>query len=624
MAKEAFVQQRFDGGQSSDKKLGPLYSFGYSKHIDFRKFPTELSVLPETTKESSTTVTGLITDMLQLPSGKIVAIDDAGGIYSRSTTGTWTKDGTTVSDTAYGMTYNFQQDTIYIPGKTKLHSITDADGRFAGGTFTVNDGAIAENLDQSGGTTANTYTSTGTITETATHQLSFIPTIEPLYSVKIYVATKGSVELTVTMHDAVHNKLGEKTLTNAELTNGALNEFVFDNPIRTSVKPNASTYHFHVTHSSGTASTIGCSTSNDLSTANYETHVSRLLDTENGFHPVIDFLQYICIGNGRYLTVWEPIEQSNPSNFEYVRHRLVFPSGYETTGLAIYTEYIAIALEKRSSSATNEFQQGKIAFWDGTSTTYNFILDVPEGAPYGLFSHKNVLYYFANGGWWAWSGGDPVKIRQMPDTDMEFSDAESYMINYPNTMAVRNSILLGAFPSETSSTSIEHGVYSFGSRDRNFKESFGYSYTISTGTSTNGTLRIGCVKSYGDKLFISWRDDSTYGVDVVDPNSDPFGTAEWYSLLIDDNRPNKPKQADEMFIDFVDLPTGCTITPKYQIDRGSWVTGTAVGEGGTQARLNINKRYKEIRIGFDVVSTTTTPVIYGVTLIRDTMAEEKD
>jgi hypothetical protein len=62
-------------------------------------------------------------------------------------------------------------------------------------------------------------------------------------------------------------------------------------------------------------------------------------------------------------------------------------------------------------------------------------------------------------------------------------------------MTVRNNILLGAFPSETNSTTIEHGVFSFGQRDKNYPESVGESYNMSTGSLLNGTLRQGMIKT---------------------------------------------------------------------------------------------------------------------------------
>ena len=251
-------------------------------------------------------------------------------------------------------------------------------------------------------------------------------------------------------------------------------------------------------------------------------------------------------------------------------------------------------------------------------------MDVPEGAPYALTVQKNILHYVANGVWYAWSGANPVKVQHLPGSDTEFGTSNIYSINYPNTMAVRNGILCLAYPSETNSTTIEHGIYSYGARDKNYNESFGFSYTMSTGTMKNGTLRIGCIKSFGDKMFMSWRDGTAYGIDLISPASAPAATATWESLALDDGDPSKEKLACEVLIDFTALPTGCTITPKYKVNRGSWVSGTAATEGATQSRLNINKRYKELQVGFDVVCTTTTPVIYGVTIIRDLVQRERD
>lgn len=624
MSKIPIVILENHGGLSTDLKQGVKNSFAYSRHIDFRKRPTNLSLLPKTVKESSTTVTGLITEQIQLPSGLMVAIDDAGGVYTRSTGGTWTKNGTTLPDTAAGMVYNLQQDTIFIPGLHNMHSISNADGRFSGGTFTVNANAITRLTDQSATSSANTYTTTGSITETLVNKLSFTPTIEPLYSVKIWVTTKGTGDLVVTMHDAANNILGTKTLANASVTNGALNEFVFTTPVRTLASPNAATYHFHITHPSGTASTIGATTASDFSTARFETIVNRFVNPNNGWHSATNFLHYIAICNERYLALWEAISMSAPSKLEFVQHRLTFPTGYEGTSVCVWNEFLVIAIEKRSTSATNEFQQGYLVFWDGTSANPNFYVEVPEGSPYSVFSQKNIVYYIAAGALWGWKGGVPVKIFQLPNTDFEYTDTETYMVNNPHTLAVRNSVLLAGFPSVTNSALIEHGIYSYGSRDKNYDPGMGYSYTISTGNYTNGALKIGMIKSFGDKLFISWKDGANFGVDKVSPTSDPFPTGVWESLIIDNGRPDKTKEAVSLRITFEALPTGATITPKYKIDRGSWVTGTAAIAGATEILLNINKRYKEIQVGHDWVATTATPVLISSTLVVEGLPQEED
>lgn len=641
MAKYPITFSSFEYGFASDLKQGPAGSFYYSRHLDFRKNPTSLSILPAPVLESGLTVTGLITDMIQLPSGAYVAIDNAGGVYRRTTDGVWSKNGTVLSSTACGMVYNLNQDTIWIPGLNNIHSISNADGRF-GGIFTVNEATLTNAQDQaSTGGHANSYTTLSSISESATDKFSITPTVEPLYSVKIWVTSKGTGNMVVTMHDAANNTLGTSTITNANIVTGAYNEFVFSTPVRMLVKPNAATYHFHVTYPSGTASTLGTSTASDLSTVDYSSRSNRLVNPTNGFHPIYEFLQYYLIMNERYVAVWEPISQSAPSASEFQQHRLTFPQGYQATGGALWDEYFVIAAEKRSASATNEFQDGKLFIWDGTSVSYNRIIDVPEGSPYGIFSQKNVVYYFANGKWWAWSGGNPVPLFQMPNTDFEFSNSNTYMVNYPHTMAVRNGILLGAFPSETNSTSIENAVYSYGQRNKNYPNGFGYSYSMSTGSRKNtGTnnLRLGMVKSFGDKLFISWRDDSQptgskFGVDKVDPNSPPASTATWESLVNDSvfissrrhfSRPDNQKQSVCLKMTFTALPSGATVTPKYKIDRGSWVSGTPATAGATSLQFDFHKRYKEIQVGFDLTATTTTPTITSVVLVIETLAGEAD
>jgi hypothetical protein len=72
------------------------------------------------------------------------------------------------------------------------------------------------------------------------------------------------------------------------------------------------------------------------------------------------------------------------------------------------------------------------------------------------------------------------------------------------------------------------------------------------------------------------------------------------------------------------LPTGCTVTPKYKINReSSWQTGTAAVAGATEARLNINKRYKESQVGFDVVCTTGTPHISAWSILLITLGKRR-
>jgi hypothetical protein len=625
------------GGKSADLKQGIAHSFAYSRHIDFRKNPTGLSLLAATRKESGTVVNALLTEMLQLPSGKMVGItatppldtDSEGGIvYTRATDGTWsaiTGFGSQFSSTGAGMIYNRQQDTIYVPGDRSIGAIQNADSRFTGGVPTVDNLAFQNSLDQSATDSTNTYTTSTTISEADVDRLEFIPTIEPTSLLKLWVTTPGSGYITVTMHDAANNNLGSVDV--GGMTGGALNSFNFSPPIRTTVRPNASTYHFHVTHGGGTAHAVGCGTLNDLRTARFETWVDALVQTSNGLHPVGEFLNKAIIGNGRYLAVWEITSQprsavanSQPLNTEYLRHRVVFEPNYEVTSGDVWNEYWAAACQDLLG------QRGRIFLWDGYSDGWSTFIDVPEGVPYSLFSQGGILYYYAGGGWWAWAAGRPVKLTQMPNTDTEFSGVNPVIVNYPHMMASRNDILLGGFPGSSTSSSIERGVYSYGSRDKNYDPSFGYSYSISTGTRTSTGVKIGMVKSFGPQLFVSWKDGTdNYGVDVVDANSSPFTTGVWESLVMDLGRPDKEKEAVDYKVEFETLPTGATVTPKYKINRATdWTLGTPAIAGATEAKISINNRFKEIQLGIDITAAATTPQIISNTLIVETLIAEQD
>ncbi len=360
----------------------------------------------------------------------------------------------------------------------------------------------------------------------------------------------------------------------------------------------------------------------------YETYALRLVPTRNGLHPIIQFMHFNVIGNGNNLSVWETLTE-NPLNTEYLRHKLVFPSGYEVCGLAYSDEFVAIACEKRSSNNNADFQDGKIFFWDGMTGTYTFFIDVPEGAPYSPFYYKGVLYYIARGEWFAYVDDTLSRLRRFPNVEQEFTSERDFIRIYPNMTAVRKGILLQGFPSDTANTTLEYGVYSLGSRDKDYPNAFSYDFQISTGTRLNtaGTLRTGMIKNFNEDLFISWRDGSTYGVDRVYNNSLPAATASLESLIFDNGNPWDEKLALGLKAIFLPLPTGATVRLKYKIDRGSWVYSDTVTTGATSILHKINSgRFFEIEFGLDITtaSASATPKIIAIAFNYDDLQEEKD
>lgn len=697
---------KFSGGMAGSEKEGVANSFKYTKNMDLRSNPTKAKLNPRTVKDSGATVTDLILDSVRVPNGDTFFIGDTGNFYKRTAAGVWSLIGSVGANSGGSIIYRDDTDTIYI---TKQNDI--AVYRPVSGTPALTASFLAQSKDQfyeAGG--ASTYALTVNITENDAQRQNFTPEIEPLYSVKVWVIAKGTGNWTLTVHDAANNVIASKTIANASLTNGALNEFVFATPGRVLVKPNARTYHIHLTSTvaDGTAQTyllsIGAATISNATPAvvtkathglaigdaiyftttdtlpaplavnttyyvissgftsgdfqistvpggnainttsagagthtllrqpklTYETYGQRLATTNNGLHPMIQFMQYCLIGNGRYVSVWEPLSEA-PLNTEYLHNKLVLPPGYEVCGFTLVDEFVAIAAEKKSTNADSNYQDGKIFFWDGTAGTYNLYKDIADGSPHGIFAKDSIAYWNSKGEIFACTvTGLPQKIRRLPNIDGEYTSRRDNTMCYPNVMTVRKGVILMGFPSYTNNLLIEHGVYGYGAVDKNYPPAFSFDYTISTGTllNTSGNVRIGMVKNFNEDLFISWRDGNDYGVDIVNNSSKPATTASLESLIFDNQGGWKQKTAIKFEVGFESLPTGCTLTPKYKIDRGAWVNGTTAIAASTEAEISFpaGRRWKEIEFGFDVATdanAVTSPGITNIAFHFDDQMEEK-
>lgn len=649
---KAIVRQNFSGGWSIGKKVGIKNSQAFTQAFDFRKSPSEMSVLPGLTREDNGVVKDLIQDEVMSNDGQIYAIGSLGAFYKRTTSGVWSKEAD-IGIGCYGLDYRKDTDSIYAPTMKNVSLYNNVSGtagspamymNFYTSSYSTldNSSTVGFNVAAYQAPGAFTYTPPTSVIENSSNIRYFQSDIEPLQKISVFINTKGTGDWTLTLHDGNNNSLGTATVTNANLSNNTWNDFIFSSApsgqVRIYVAPNARTYHVHVS-STVADGTLSTSVTNDISMCALEVWANRLVQPNNGMHPMDRFLQYEIFGNGNYVSVWQPLtvgqppasDTSDPAdmgawNLEWVRHRLVFPMEYEVCGLAHTNEYEVIALEQTTTSQTSTPQDGIIAFWDGASPTYNFYLTIPEGSPYGLHTYKNIVYYYAGGSWYSLTSPTtlPVKIWQMPNSSTEFSGSNSPIIVYPHAATVRRGIHLMAYPCQTTNTGIQFGVYSWGAVDKNFPESFGYNYVISTGSqnySVSNNLTIGMVKSFGDVLHVSWRDtlNGGYGLDVITNSSNPAPIAIWQDLIFDNGYVGKPKTAE--YIDcYYSLPSGASIQLGYSLDSGTFIldpniyTSTNLWQGqANYARFQINSgnqgRFYELQAQVIVTcdSTVTQP-----------------
>ncbi len=605
MGFKAAIFEYFPGGIATDVKYGIRGSAAGLQAFDVRSSPSKMTVLPASTLEDNNVVSDLILGEVMTADGTIYALGDAGIVYRRSTAGSWSVVGT-LSSSGGGIDYRRDTDSVYLTGTKTVSQIANVSSAVP----TLNPDIYAASYSQyvpqgvagapapapptyqAGG--SQLYTLPTAKSESGVDTRFFQTDIEPVSSISVFCVSRGTGDWTLYLEDQLDNVLATATITHANLTNFSWANFQFTSATNGQVRlypaPNARTYHIHL-KSTVADGTIAVVTAGSMDNADLQVFADRLVYPTNGLHPMVRFQQFEVIGNGNYISTWEPITfppvTSPPASAEWIQARLTVPMEYENCGVATTNEYLVGAFEKVSSNASQSPQEGLLIFWSGPSAQgvandkYDYAIPITEGAPYGLHTYMNVVYYYTAGFLWAVTSPttQPVKVRQFPGTNTEFSGSNAPIKLYPMSMTTRRGIQLIGWPGSTTNTGVNFGVYSWGQTDKNYPQAFSYNYVLSTGSqnySSSNHLRIGMVKSFDDLMHISWRDDlhGTYGIDKVDNTVGAAPTAIYQTLVVDNGYAGKYKGGAYVEA-YYKLQSGCSIQFAYQFNRsGTWVTDT--------------------------------------------------
>lgn len=638
---EIINQQAFFGGTSFDKKIGTENSMQYLRGFDWRKNPSELVQAMQARRLDVGNLDGLPVNIVQVITGERFLITDNGNLWLIKTDNTLQRIGDIGEDSGIGMVYRTDTDLLYIAGASAIHTYgfiqaTATDRKitrnFLGANSSTNTSGSYPSV-RSGGTV--TYTLLTELSEQAPNKLNFTSDIEPLETIRLNVAAKGTGDITVVIHDPLDRVIASKTLTAAEITaalptgTGYL-DFDFSPVAELLVKPNARTYHAHVYVSTGTT-TLYTSTDGDLNTADFEIDASRLVPTRNGFHCMEHFLQYIAIQNGRYLSLYEPLSDNNPDNTEYLRHKLTLPDGFEGNGMTKTDEFLIQAFEKVSTDATRISNEGLLVFYDGLSGSYNFYIELTEGAPQALYTKGNIPHIIVGGTLYVYLGGKELtRVRDLPFIDNDFTEVKETTRMYPYSMGVYKKLLHIGFPGTTTNEDLEYGIYNYGTVMPEFPSSFGLQYRLSHGlynTDVGTTdLKIGTVRGFGDELYIGWQKGSEYGLDIIDSNCKVAESFKATVRQFDARNVHKTKGVNRILIHTSAVPAGTTVYPTYTLDDGTEQVGTtAMAEGDTEIELTVDDRFHVIDYGLQGTSenTVTTPLrVKGIALEWDPLRDE--
>lgn len=639
-------QTSFYGGMGTDKKIGIKNSYADSESIDARKNPSVMTVLPGSRKLVDGDIQSLVVSMTQTPDGKrwgiatngdLYSIDDSNDVVKVATMPDW------AANTHGDLEYWPLTDSIYITGTDRVYrftpvmaagspTVTTLTGDYS--TYPTMAQILVRDRDDKwigGGTSrwtfktggAGTYSVPTAITENAANTCIFLPDQSPMIAIDLrFRAKPGSGNVTVTVHDGQNKEIATATLPAASVSTSATTRFTFPQTKLGEYKNFGTEYHIHVT-ASVSGFTVDTYESGQLYGLHFYFFSALLFDTRKQFHPITNWAgSKLLIGNGQYLTDWLPSGMNTIDASEFKRHAVIVENGMEITSLTSNDEYVVLGCEKVGEANARTFQQGMLGFWDGFADAINFKIDTPMGEPKSLYTYQNITYTIIDGAIYAYTGQKILtKIRTIQDSQSEYTGVEDKTDIFTHCMTVRRGILLMAYPSTTNLKTMRHGIYSYGSVDKDYPNSFYYSYQIPEDDIGNYNtddhqLTIGGVWNYGDTLYFSYAvhdnvaNTDTFNIAIVDNDSLPARKFHYESLMFDGGMPWKDKEVLRAVASFDPLPEGCKIKLKYKIDNRPWTVDTREAqEGDNEIYFEINKRFREVQFGFDGTNegSTRTP-----------------
>jgi len=510
-----------------------------------------------------------------------------------------------IATNSAGLAAYYQLDNNYDDSTSNANNLTASGSPSFTTSVPFSSPTTRLDIDQSLSTSGSTYALPTVISETAANRQTFVPAKDPQKSIQVLIAAKGTGNWTITVHDAVNRVLATLTVTNANVSTGDY-EFTFTTPWR---PVRGAGYHFHLT-STVADGTVTTTSLNDLETVDFTSYYQFLV-TDEQFHPIEQMINLIAIGNEHYVATYDATE--------YNPHRIVLPSGWKVRCMTKWREYLVIGCWKGDS--VDDYGEGMLFFWDGYSTTYNFHVSVPEGSVNALFAARGILYVWAGyqGDMVGYVGGESAeKIRQLPKVAIGKS-----VETLPKAVNMWQGLLRWGVAGESDSTEVERGIYTYGQKDKEQPNSFSYDYPISTGSRTATNIQIGFIFPVNRKLLVGWRDNVSYGVDVIDPAGTPYATGTIERDIKDYGGVYKEKDALTVRADFKPLVSGDSIKLKYKLDRASaWTEGEAVTTAAeTVARLPIIAgNHREIQIAADMGAAV---VLLELTLEENMKATEQ-
>lgn len=222
--------------------------------------------------------------------------------------------------------------------------------------------------------------------------------------------------------------------------------------------------------------------------------------------------------------------------------------------------------------ALKSVNKSRIFQWDGVQSSWQYSWFFGEEIKWMINKLETILI----------CAGDEGKIYDFADLENPEAqipgDYSSTAILYstPNSKVIYKGFLcFGAYDGGAGNP-FPNGVYTYGTKNaKKFPKALNCEYVLSQNKLT--AIEYGAISTDGVNLFVAWKDDTTYGMDIID-FSNRYGSAFIEFLVMSINREIE-KTFDRFPGAFKPLASGCRITLDKKLDHAAAFDEVAVVGG---------------------------------------------
>lgn len=338
-------------------------------------------------------------------------------------------------------------------------------------------------------------------------------------------------------------------------------------------------------------------------TGNAEVNWQTFSVTNASYHPMVEQNLNLYIGDGYYLAEWDG-------------------SAFTANALDIKTPLVIKSLGKMDTDVLigtvvdSNIAKTEIFRWNTWSVSFSSSDPIEEVGINAFIPADNFVYVSAGsvGNIYLYDG---VKLELFKKVQGDYSPTATATI-HPDAVANFNGQVLFGVSNVTGNPCLQ-GVYRIGRHSRNYNWITDLAYPISERSGSDlvlSSIEIGSIVTVGQKILVSWKNGTTYGVDLLD-GSNKLDGAYFETRVM---RPDRLSFStfSEFVMAYNSLPASTALTIYYDKNyAGSYTTPTATQTTDIDRKLisleeGIEATALQLKVVF-TCSSNSTPSLESLT-----------